>query len=112
VIGQPGAGATLYRITAIIDSANAKVNVIDEHNQVQSVALPAKVWRVSHVLPYSGMPLRLLAGPVQAALLVLAGIGIIAQAERRRHAAGTRTPPGETVRIGSTAAARNVSASS
>ncbi len=96
VIGQPGVGATLFRISGVTDSTNAKVNVVDAHSQVQEVALPAKVWRVSRVLPYSGVPLRLLAGPVQAALLVLAGIGIIAQAERRRHAAGA-TPAASKV---------------
>jgi len=86
VIGQPGTGATLLRITGITDSQTAKVDIVDAHNTVQEVALPAKVWRVSKVLPYSGIPLRLLAGPIQAAFLVLGGIGVIAQAERKRHA--------------------------
>jgi hypothetical protein len=111
VIGQPGAGATLFRITGVTDSTNAKVNVVEANNQAQEVALPAKVWRVSDVLPYSGTPLRLLAGPVQAALLVLGGIGIIAQAERRRHATRALDGSDPSGRIGATPAARKVSAS-
>jgi hypothetical protein len=102
VIGQPGAGPTLYRITGITDSTNAKVQVVQADNDVQEVALPAKVWRVSYVLPYSGVPLRLLAGPVQAALLVLGGIAIIAEAERRRHAVGA--PAGATTAVGKVSA--------
>ncbi len=111
VIGEPGTGATLFRISGVIDSTNGKVNVVDPNNQVEAVALPAKVWRVSHVLPYSGLPLRLLAGPVQAALLVLAGIGVIAQAERRRHASAKSEGAGVATRIGPAPAAPKVSAS-
>lgn len=92
VLGQRGVGPTLFRVTGVTDSQNAKVDVVDGHNMVQEIALPAKVWRVSKVMPYSGIPLRLLAGPIQAAFLVLGGIGVIAQAERKRHAG---TAPGE-----------------
>ena len=40
---------------------------------------------MSRDIPYAGIPMRLLAGPLQALVLVALGIGVIARAESRRN---------------------------
>jgi hypothetical protein len=75
----------LYRVRSVLDSSTGRAEVLDEHGHAQEVTLPGKVWRVSRDVPYAGLVLRLLAGPVQSLALVAGGIVVIARAESRRH---------------------------
>jgi hypothetical protein len=80
--------AALYRVEHVLDTATGKIELSDEQGRLQPVTLSTKVWRVSREVPYAGVLLRLLAGPVQAVLLVGGGIALIARAESRRHRNG------------------------
>ena len=85
VMGRDHAKPALYRVDEIIDTVDGRVRVRDDHARPHDVTLPSRVWRMSRDVPYAGIPMRLLAGPVQALILVGIGILVIARAESRRN---------------------------
>lgn len=76
---------TLFRVRHVVDSFAGKVEVFDARGKPQILEMPSTTWRVSRVTPFVGMPLRLLANPIPAVVLVLVGILLIAQGEHRRR---------------------------
>ena len=92
VMGREHTKPAVYRVKTIVDTFEGRAQIIDQHGRPEEVNLPAKVWRVSDDVALAGLLIRLLAGPVQAALLVGGGIFLIARAENRRHRA--QVPPG------------------
>jgi hypothetical protein len=97
VMGRDHARPALYRVDEIIDTVDGRVRVRDDHGKSHDVTLPARVWRMSRDLPYAGIPMRLLAGPIQAPVLVGIGIVVIARAESRRNRLRRGPAPAEPV---------------
>jgi hypothetical protein len=85
VMGRDHARPALYRVDEIIDTVDGRVRVRDDHGRSHDVTLPSRVWRMSRDIPYAGIPMRLLAGPLQALILVGIGILVIVRAESRRN---------------------------
>ena len=97
VMGRDHARPALYRVDEIIDTVDGRVRVRDDHGKSHDVTLPSRVWRMSRDIPYAGIPMRLMAGPVQALVLVGIGIVVIARAESRRNRLRRGPEPAEPV---------------
>ncbi len=85
VMGRGHSKPAVYKVKTIIDTFEGRAQIIDQQGRPAEVSMPAKVWRVSHDISFVGLLIRLMAGPIQAGLLVLGGIVMIARAESRRH---------------------------
>jgi hypothetical protein len=83
---------TVYRVTAVKDSWKREFEVLDAKGEATTIALPGNAWRVSHSVPYLGVPFSLLVGPIQAVLLVLNGVLLVGLSESRRHNDPPRPP--------------------
>jgi hypothetical protein len=88
---------SFHRVTTVVDSWNRRVELDGARGESEVVQLPANAWRVSRAVPYLGFPFALLAGPVQAVLLVLNGVLLVAFGESRRRP----TPPPDATEQGS-----------
>ena len=73
----------LLRIDKIVDSDGPQVHIAgDPASRVRQLGRTS--WRVRFAIPYAGILLGLLAGPVQGALFVVAGLALVVRAEMRR----------------------------
>jgi hypothetical protein len=81
-------GVGVYRAD-VADSWSREVRVRSAEAEPVRLRLGTSVWRVSRVLPHGGVVFRLLVGPIQSVVLVLAGFGLIVWAEARRHRRGS-----------------------
>jgi hypothetical protein len=97
VMGRDHARPALYRVGEIIDTVEGRVRVRDDRGRPHDVTLPTRVWRMSRDIPYAGIPMRLLAGPLQALVLVGIGILVIARAESRRNRQRRGPEPAATI---------------
>jgi hypothetical protein len=93
VMGRGRSKPAVYKVKMIIDTFEGRAQIIDEQGKPQEVSLPSKVWRLSRDISFVGFLIRLLAGPVQAGILVLGGLALIARAESRRHRAAAGPAP-------------------
>jgi hypothetical protein len=73
----------LFRLDRILDSAGPEVHFAgDPTTRVRK--LGGTTWRVRTAVPMLGIPMRLLAGPLQALVLVGLGFLLIVRAEVKR----------------------------
>ncbi len=74
----------MFRITSLDSWTHAAV-VRDPKGRQVTMHLGNKAWRLSGTVPYGGALFRLLVGPIQSGLLILAGLIMIAKSEAQRR---------------------------
>jgi hypothetical protein len=81
--------AKFHRVVQVVDSWQRRLRVDDgKHQHVAD--LPPTAWKAGRKVPYLGLPFGLLTGPIQAALLILNGVLMVALGQSNR---GPTTPP-------------------
>jgi spore coat-associated protein N len=95
VLAQPARGHkdALYRVSAVDSWTHQPIVQTDQGHQT-SLSLGDSVWRVSTVVPFGGTLYRLLVGTLQAILLLLACMALVARAavQRRRRSEPVELP--------------------
>jgi hypothetical protein len=86
-----GGAVTIYRVTAI-DSFTRHFTVKDPHGKRVSIQLGQNAWRMSGTVPHGGTVFALLVGPIQAAIMLVAGLGLIVWTEIRCRPRGPQNP--------------------
>ena len=86
----------LLRIDDVVDSTGPQVHVAgDPPARIRT--LHGEAWRVRSALPFAGLGMGLLAGPIQGAVLCIAGFVLVVRAEfRRSRDAEPRAGAGDT----------------
>jgi len=82
-----GADGGFRNVVSIVDSWERKIELNGRNGERHIVEMPPKAWRVSRVIPYAGIPLGILVGPIQSIALVVFGLGLIVSAEWKRSRA-------------------------
>jgi hypothetical protein len=83
----------LFRVEEVVDSFSSQVRFAGDPPD-RTRTLHATMWRVNGRVPWLGQPFALLAGPVQSAVLVLAGFALVYFSERRRSSARVQVATG------------------
>lgn len=73
----------LLRIDDVVDSAGPQVRVAGDP-PARLRKLHGEAWRVRSAVPFAGFGMGMLAGPIQGALLCIAGFVLVVRAEVRR----------------------------
>ena len=72
----------LFRVEKVVDSSAAQVRFVGDPPK-ETRRLHATMWRVTGHVPWVGHLFALLVGPIQSALLVVAGFVLVFYSERR-----------------------------
>jgi hypothetical protein len=86
---------SLLRVDRLVDSTTSQVHIVgDPQDKFRHLAGTA--WRVSGSVPFAGLALDLIAGPIPALLFVLFGLALVVRAEMQRgredRGGGARAP--------------------
>jgi hypothetical protein len=73
-----------HKVGEPVDSWGRRFDVYGEHGEHVVTTLPPKVYRVSRVVPYAGVPFNLFVGPIQSIVLVVFGIAMCIWSEVQR----------------------------
>jgi hypothetical protein len=74
-----------YFVSGVTDAHARAMRIQDERGRIFTGTLPNTVWRVRYAVPALGPIFGFLLGGIQAAVLVLLGLGLLWYAERGRH---------------------------
>jgi hypothetical protein len=85
--------ASVQRVEEVTDSFRSTVRFAGDPAGVAPVRLAPKVWRVRALVAYLGAVLRIMAGPLQSALLIIVGCALLylGTRDRRRRTITSRS---------------------